>query len=140
MAETKVPVTLTDADYTAKILLGAAPGVESKTIDITDAVRKSLSYEDVFGEEYGLTNKIIGVYEHSSHPFFTGSPALFNSREFIFLMQDINHILEAAIVNSKQLEATKELIKQVFVRHDNDAMSGVDAVLQDYVQSHGSLQ
>ena len=136
MADNKAPA-LTEANYNIKLILGASPSYKSRVIDITKPVVEALSYRDVFPDgvdDIGIAYKIIGVLEQTTGPGapnYLHSPALRTNRQFLFLIQDINRILDATIVNNKQLEAVKQLVEEVFKKHDNDCMTGIDKVLSE---------
>ena len=138
MAEDKAPA-LTEANYNIKLILGRDPNHKSKVIDITKPIVDALSYKDIFPEgldDIGIAYRIIGVLEETTGPGapnYLHSPALRTNRQFIFLVQDINRILDATIVNAKQLEAVKGLVAEVFKKHDDDSMSGVDYVLKEHI-------
>ena len=138
MAEDKAPA-LTEANYNIKLILGRDPNHKSKIIDITKPIVDALSYKDIFPEgldDTGIAYRIIGVLEETKGPGapnYLHSPALSTNRQFIFLIQDINRILDATIVNAKQLEAVKGLVAEVFKKHDDDSMSGIDYVLKEHI-------
>ena len=138
MAEDKAPA-LTEANYNIKLILGRDPNHKSKIIDITKPIVDALSYKDIFPEglaDTGIAYRIIGVLEETTGPGapnYLHSPSLHTCREYIFLIQDINRILDATIVNAKQLEAVKGLVAEVFKKHDDDSMSGVDFVLKEHI-------
>lgn len=134
MADNKA-TALTEANYNIKLILGVSPNHKSKVIDITKPIVEALSYSDIFPEgldDIGIAYKIIGVLEQTTGPGvpnYLHSPALRTNRQFMFLVQDINRILDATIVNNKQLEAVKGLVAEVFRKHDDDCMAGIEHVL-----------
>ena len=134
MADNKVDKTLKEAGYTVRLLLGSSPTKESKIIDITEPVVKALQREDVIADntDTGIAHSIIGIYETIDSPAFTAVESLRTPRDYIFLQQDINRILSTAIVNSKQLGATKELISEVFRKHEMELVMGTNYVLQEH--------
>lgn len=136
MTENKADKVLREVNYNIKLILGSDPNHESMVIDITKPVIDALPYDYVFPEEegdIGIAYKIIGVLEQTSAPGvpnYMHSPSLRTPRQFLFLIQDINHVLEASIVNAKQLDAVKKLVADVFEKHVTDCMAGIDKVLQ----------
>ena len=138
MAEDKAPA-LTEANYNIKLILGRDANHKSKIIDITKPIVDALSYKDIFPEgldDTGIAYRIIGVLEETKGPGapnYLHSPALRTNRQFMFLIQDINRILDATIVNAKQLGAVKGLVADVFKKHDDDSMSGIDYVLKEHI-------
>ena len=140
MADNKAPA-LTEANYNIKLILGVDPNHKSKVIDITKPIVEALSYNDVFPEgidDMGIAYRIIGVLEQTTGPGapnYLHSPALRTNRQFMFLIQDINRILDATIVNNKQLEAVKGLVAGVFKKHDDDCMAGINRVLAEHIDS-----
>lgn len=140
MADNKA-TALTEANYNIKLILGVDPNHRSKIIDITKPIVDALSYRDIFPEgvdDIGIAHRIIGVLEQTTGPGapnYLHSPALRTNRQFISLVQDINRILDATIVNNKQLEAVKELVADVFKKYDDDCMAGINRVLAEHIDS-----
>lgn len=140
MVENKAQArALKDTNYKVKLLLGSDPEHGSKMIDITEPVKEALSYDDVFPYDifdYGIANKIIGILEVSGDnntPNYTASPSLRTHRSDVFIIQDIDRIIDAAIVNAKQADSIKMLIADAFQKREDERMRGVDFVLQEHL-------
>ena len=136
MAENKAEQALREAKYSAKLILGSDPEHGSKIIDITEPVITSVG-EDISltdsNSDFGIAYKIIGIIEQAQNPNYTHTPPLYTHRNDFFLMQDIRNVLEASIVNAKQLEAIEKLIEEVFKKHDRECMDGIDYVLREHL-------
>ena len=132
MAENKASA-LKDANYKVKLILGASPKEKGRLIDITEPVVEALSDRDLFASDgdFGIAYKIVGLLETSVSPNYTASTPLRTHRDGIFLLQDVERILDASIVNAKQLEAVKDLMRTAFRKREDDAMAGIDYLLQD---------
>ena len=114
--------------------MGRDPGREPKIIDISEPVKEALTVEETFPDDimaYGITNRIIGLWESCSDPHWLTTPPVYTHRADIFILQDINRIIDAAIVNAKQAESVKSLIADAFAKRDNDRMAGIDKVFED---------
>lgn len=136
MADNKANA-LKEANYQVKLVLGRDPDHQSKIIDITAPVIESLSALEVFDSttDYGIAYSIIGLLETSDAPNFLASTPLRTARYNIFLLQDINRILDATIVNAKQLEAVKGLVASAFEKREHDALMGLDHVLGECLKA-----
>ena len=134
MAEDKAEQALREAKYSVKLILGSDPKHGSKIIDITEPVITSVG-EDILptDSDFGIAYKIIGIIEQAQNPNYTQTPPLYTHRNDFFLMQDIRNVLEASIVNAKQLEAIEKLIAEVFKKHDRECMDGIDYVLREHL-------
>lgn len=139
MAGNKAEQALREAKYSVKLILGSDPEHGSKIIDITEPVISAVD-EDILptnsGSDFGIAYKIIGVIEQAQNPNYTQTPPLYTHRNDFFLMQDIRSVLEASIVNAKQLEAIEKLIGEVFKKHDRECMDGVDYVLREHLDDN----
>lgn len=133
MVENKA-TALKNTDYTLKLILGRDPGREPKIIDISEPVKEALTVEETFPDDimaYGITNRIIGLWESCSDPHWLTTPPVYTHMADIFIKQDINRIIDAAIVNAKQAESVKSLIADAFEKRDRERMAGIDKVFED---------
>lgn len=133
MVENKA-TALKNTDYTLKLILGREPGREPKIIDVSGPVKEALTVEETFSGDissYGITKRIIGLWESCSSPNWLTTPPIYTHMADIFILQDINRIIDAAIVNAKQAESVKSLIADAFAKRDSDRMAGIDKVFED---------
>ena len=132
MADNKATQALKDANYKVKLILGASPNKESRLVDITKPVVETLADRDLFpgDDDYGIAYDVVGIYEMSDRPNYLATTPLRTHRYDTFLLQDIERVLEASIVNAKQLEAAKELVRAIFKKHEKAAMDGIDSALR----------
>ncbi len=129
MAEDKVDQILKDAEYSVKLILGREPGNGPVMVDITDPVIRTLDSDYVMGNdsEHGIRYKIIGIREEANGENFgfAYTEALRTPRGFsISLYQNIRRILQASIVNAKQLESVLSLIDEAFTKEASDQREG----------------
>ena len=142
MADTKAEKALTEANYTVKLILGGSSKAEARVIDITESVLEALSYDEVFDgsmEDAGIAHSIIGLLETSANPNFLASTPLHTDRNNLFLLQDVEKVLNASIVNGKQLQAIKDLIRLAFDKRADDSLRGVDFALREQLGKTGSI-
>lgn len=126
---------LKNTGYTLKLILGSDPERGSQIIDISEPVGEALSVEDVFPNDmgdYGIAKRILGLWESCSRPNWLSTPPLHTGAADIFVMQDINRIIDAAVVNTKQASAIKTLIANAFQKREEERLYGLDEVFQEH--------
>ena len=133
MADNKA-TALKNTDYSLKLILQGDITRESKIIDISEPVREALTVEDLFPEdlyaENGIAKRLIGLWEESSN--WTETAPMFTYTDDRYLLQDINRIIDAAIVNTKQAESVKALIAETFKKRDDQRMAKIDYTLGEH--------
>ena len=133
MADNKADKALKNAKYSVKLILGADPKTDPKVIDITAPVMEAVAYEDVITGDGtpGIAYKIVGIRENAdAGDFGFGQTVPLRTNMYdIFLIQDIERLLNATIVNTKQLSALKELVREAFRKRELDAQQGAETAL-----------
>lgn len=133
MADNKA-TALKETDYSLKLILQGDITRESKIIDISEPVKEALMVEDLFPEdlyaENGIAKRLIGLWE-DGHNWMETAP-MFTYTDDRYLLQDINRIIDAAIVNTKQAESVKDLIAEVFKKRDDQRMAKIDYTLGEH--------
>lgn len=146
MADTKATDALTEANYTIKLILGSSPDHEPKAIDISEAVKKAVDYNDIVpsstSDDFGITYRIVGISESllDDSGGFGGTESLRTHKARIPLYQSILAILQASIVNAKQYEAVKNLVDSAFDKELDDERQGARYALSKAEQAeHKSI-
>ena len=126
---------LKNTGYTLKLILGSDPERGSQIIDISEPVGEALSVEDVFPNDigdYGIAKRILGLWESCSSPNWLSTPPMYTYTSDLSIMQDIDRIIDAAIVNAKQASAIKTLIADVFQKREEERLYSLDDVFQEH--------
>lgn len=133
MADNKA-TALKDTDYSLKLILQGDITRESKIIDISEPVKEALMVEDLFPEDLyadnGIAKRLVGLWEES--PQWNETAPMFTYTDDRYLLQDINRIIDAAIVNTKQAESVKDLIAEVFKKRDDQRMAKIDYTIGEH--------
>lgn len=133
MADNKADKALKNAKYSVKLILGSDPKTGPKVIDITAPVMEAVAYEDVVTKNAtpGIAYQIVGIRENAdAGDFGFGQTVPLRTNLFdIFLIQDIERLLNAAVVNAKQLSALKELVREVFRKRELESQQGAETAL-----------
>lgn len=134
MADNKA-TALKYADYSLKLILQGDITRESKIIDISEPVKEALTVEDVAPEdsylERGIAKRLVGLWEQGPNNWLETAP-MFTYTDDRYLLQDINRIIDAAIVNTKQAESVKALIAETFKKRDDQRMAKIDYTLGEH--------
>lgn len=135
MADNKA-TALKDVNYSLKLILEGDITRESKIIDISEPVKEALMLEDVLPDDSymdrGIAKRLVGLWEESSNPNWMETAPMFTYTDDRYLLQDINRIIDAAIVNTKQAESVKDLIAEVFKKRDDQRMAKIDYTLGEH--------
>lgn len=133
MADNKA-TALKDTSYSLKLILEGDITRESKIIDISEPVKEALTVEDLFPDdlcaENGIAKRLVGLWEESSN--WSETAPMFTYTHDRYLLQDINRIIDAAIVNTKQAESVKDLIAEVFKKRDDQRMTKIDYTIGEH--------
>ena len=135
MVENKADWALKNTSYELKLILGSTPDRESQIIDISEPVKEALTRGDLFPdnlEECGIAKRILGLWESSTSPNWLETAPMYTYTADIVILQDINRIIDAAIVNTKQATALKELISEAFRNRERERMAGMDYVFGEH--------
>lgn len=135
MADNKA-TALKDTDYSLKLILQGDITRESKIIDISEPVKEALTVDDVLpSDSYadkGIARRLVGLWEESMNPNWMETAPMFTYTDDRYLLQDINRIIDAAIVNSKQAESVKALIAETFRNREDQRMVKIDHTLGEH--------
>lgn len=135
MADNKA-TALKDVNYSLKLILQGDITRESKIIDISEPVKEALMLEDVLPEDSymdrGIAKRLVGLWEESSNPNWMETAPMFTYTDDRYLLQDINRIIDAAIVNTKQAESVKDLIAETFKKRNDQRMAKIDYTLGEH--------
>lgn len=66
------------------------------------------------------------------NPNWMETAPMFTYTDDRYLLQDINRIIDAAIVNTKQAESVKALIAETFKKRDDQRMAKIDYTLGEH--------
>ena len=135
MADNKA-TALKDTSYSLKLILEGDTTRESRIIDISEPVKEALARDDVFpADSYmdrGIAKRLVGLWEESKNPNWMETAPMYTYTDDGYLLQDINRIIDAAIVNTKQAESVKELIAEVFSKRDHQRMAKIDYTIGEH--------
>lgn len=117
-------------EYKMYLILGESPTHKSRVIDITESIPEDLIEEyyahdpkyaesdsEASSKYNGISASVIGVMETVQSPDINGGvevPLANPFGIFISIQQKINTVLQAAIVNEKQLNALTSMIDNIF--------------------------
>lgn len=135
MADNKA-TALKDVNYSLKLILEGDITRESRIIDISEPVKEALMLEDVLPDDSymdrGIAKRLVGLWEESVNPNWMETAPMFTYTDDRYLLQDINRIIDAAIVNTKQAESVKDLIAEVFKKRDDQRMAKIDYTIGEH--------
>lgn len=117
-------------EYKMYLILGESPTHKSRVIDITESIPEDLIEEyyaydpkcvesdsEASSKYNGISASVIGVMETVQSPDINGGvevPLANPFGIFVSIQQKINTVLQAAIVNEKQLNALTSMIDNIF--------------------------
>ena len=128
MAEDKADKALREAEYTLKLIIASDKDRESHIIDISDVVRDELTEKDVFPEntawDWGISKRLVGLWEDGRN--WTSTPPLYCVEDDESIIEGINRIIDASVVNAKQASSMKDLIADLFQKRKSDKYAKMD--------------